>query len=103
MCVSRTYFPVVAERRSGITMSVGFVLWRTDMTDIDVSTIELLGRLIGRRNAKRLYRDSLMPFFKPEAEEAHHVRLLAARELVRRWLEEDLRNGVELLNPSQVR
>ena len=72
------------------------------MTYIDVSTVELLGRLIGRRNAKRLYRDSLIPLFTPEVEEAHHARLLAARELVRRWLEEDLRNCVELTNRLHV-
>jgi hypothetical protein len=68
------------------------------------SDIDLLRVLLGVRRAKRLYRGTLAPLFDPKEElSADHARLLAARELVRRWLLEELRQGPHLQSPAQTR
>lgn len=58
-----------------------------------LSTLDLLGRLIGTRAAKQLYRNSLSPLFAPEIPQPHHDKLLVARELVHRWLGEEIKRG----------
>ena len=58
----------------------------------NVSNIELLSRLVGPRAAKRMYRGSLAPLFiDGESRDAqHHETLAVAREVVWRWLGEEL-------------
>lgn len=66
--------------------------------------VELVRRLIGHRDARKLYRGTLAPLFStadgnPEPPE----RCLVARELVKRWLEEELGRGPILSSPTAVR
>jgi DNA repair protein RadC len=69
-----------------------------------LSTIELLEKVVGPRAAKRLYRGSLQPLFEPsKALNRYHLRLAAARELVKRWLDEELKREFVLSNPQTVR
>lgn len=69
-----------------------------------LSDIELLQKLIGVRQAKRLYRGSLGLLF---ASGQYHDQLpekcVVARELVRRWLDEELRRECVLNAPDAVR
>ena len=68
------------------------------------SDIDLLRVLLGLRRAKRLYRGTLTPLFEPkEKGSADYLRLFAARELVRRWLLEELRQEPHLQSPAQTR
>lgn len=65
---------------------------------------ELVRRLIGHRAAQKLYRGTLAPLFStsdgnPEPPE----RCLVARELVKRWLGEELGRGPILSSPTAVR
>jgi DNA repair protein RadC len=85
-----------------MTMSVGFVLWRTDMRYEHHTTLELVSRLIGIRAAKRLYRDSLTPLFVPTTPEEGYDVPLIARELVQRWLREEINRGPELRDHRMV-
>lgn len=65
---------------------------------------ELLERVIGTRGAKELYQGSLRPLFTPKGSTTHHhERLAAARELVNRWLNEELKDAYVLSSPSAVR
>lgn len=68
-----------------------------------LSTVDLLARLIGTKTAKRLYLGRLTPFFVPQEGGPHYERVLTARELVKRWLAEELARGPALLNPAFVR
>src|SRR5882672_4488549 len=68
-----------------------------------LSNVELLEKVVGPRAAKRLYRGSLVPLFQPEQKlSQYHQRLGAARELVKRWLDEELKQTV-LSSPQLVR
>ena len=67
------------------------------------SDIELLGRLVGMREARRLYTGSLQPFFSSSAENAPQEKCAVARELVKRWLGEELQRDCVLTQPSSVR
>ena len=65
---------------------------------------ELVRRLIGHRAAQKFYRGTLTPLFStadgnPEPPE----RCLVARELVKRWLGEQLEIGPFLSSPTAVR
>lgn len=69
-----------------------------------LSDTELLVKLIGVRQTKKLYRGSLGEMFTS----AHNhdklpERCLVARELVRRWLDEELRRECVLNAPAAVR
>jgi DNA repair protein RadC len=76
----------------------------TDMEYTHVPNINLLARLIGTRAAKRLYRGILDHLFRPEGEPSrHHETLAVARELVSRWLAEELKRGDALASPETVR
>src|SRR3989442_10934619 len=96
---------VVCEIVSCITMTVGSCsLKETDMEYTHVPNINLLARLIGTRAAKRLYRGMLDHLFRPEGEPSrHHETLAVARELVSRWLAEELKRGDALASPETVR
>ena len=74
------------------------------MNDPPEPTIELLSRLLGKRVAKRVYRDSLTDLFLDDTlPDAVKARLRASRELVRRWMLEDMRQQPVLANPRTVR
>jgi len=74
------------------------------MNDIPEPTLDLLSRLIGKSIAKRVYRGSLTELFLDDAvPESVKIRLQASRELVRRWLLEDLRRNPVLESPKAVR
>lgn len=74
------------------------------MTDVPLSTLELLQRLLGVREARRLYSGALTPLFKtmPGATSAH-AKLAAAHELVKRYLQEELKRESALSDPAQTR
>jgi DNA repair protein RadC len=76
-----------------------------DMHDEHQPDITLLARLVGQREARRLYRGALSPLFVGGSIEQSkpHEALAAARELVWRWLGEDLRRGDVLQSPTEVR
>jgi DNA repair protein RadC len=76
-----------------------------DMDFSRIPNVALLARLIGRRAATSLYRGSLKPLFDEESPElsAHAEKFAAARELVKRWLEEDLKRGDALSSPMAAR
>jgi len=69
-----------------------------------MSNADLLKRLIGVRETQRLYRGSLQPLFSPPPGSKDVAeRCLVARELVWRWLGEQLTTGPVLCSPSAVR
>jgi DNA repair protein RadC len=65
-----------------------------------LSDQELLGKLIGVRQARRLYGGRLQPLFSDASAPA---KLLVARELVKRLLSEELSRGCALTSPGAVR
>lgn len=68
-------------------------------TDADLLTL-----LIGARATLKLYGGSLHPLFSAVAPTLRsQIKLLAARELVKRWLAESLRSSPVLRHPSAVR
>jgi DNA repair protein RadC len=68
------------------------------------STADLLKRLIGARQTRRLYLGSLQPLFSPVPGQAEIAEAcLIARELVQRWLAEELTTGPILTSPKTVR
>jgi DNA repair protein RadC len=62
----------------------------------------LLGKLIGARQSRQLYKGSLQPFFSTDTGKPPE-KCVAARELVKRWLAEELRSGSTLTSPAAVR
>lgn len=69
-----------------------------------LSDADLLSKLIGAHESRRLYHGSLQPLFAPPATgEGPNEVCAAARELVRRWLDEELRRDCILSAPSSVR
>ena len=66
------------------------------------SNAALLAKLVGPRLAKKIYSGSLQPLFDPDATDAPD-KLAAARELVKRWLSEELRARDALASPNTVR
>jgi len=69
-----------------------------------LSDTELLEKLIGVRQTKKLYRGSLGEMFtSAHNQDKLPERCLVARELVRRWLEEELRRECVLNAPAAVR
>lgn len=69
-----------------------------------LSDIELLAKLIGTNESRRLYQGSLQPLFASSAESnASHEICAVARELVHRWLDEELRRDCILTTPGSVR
>ena len=73
------------------------------MNHTQLSDLELLGRVIGIHEARRLYAGTLTPLFKAVQEEDEAQRkLAAAHELVKRWLVEELRRDVVFSSPALV-
>lgn len=70
-----------------------------------LSDVELLAKLIGVQESRRRYRGSLKSVFCPSAdEEEEPVEIcVVAKELVRRWLDEELRRECTLNCPGSVR
>ena len=65
---------------------------------------DLLARVLGVREARRLYRGSLASLVSAASHESPGAeKLLAAREVVRRALREELTRGSALTTPSAVR
>lgn len=70
------------------------------MNDPPEPTLYLLSLLLGKRTAKRVYRGSLADLYLDDAvPEDVKARLRAARELVQRWMLEDLRQQPVLTSP----
>lgn len=70
----------------------------------DVTTLDLLALLLGKRVAKRHYHGSLNHlFFGQDIPDGVRSHLSAARELVRRLTLEEMRRGPVLGNPSALR
>ena len=72
----------------------------------NLSDTELLTKLIGVRQTQMLYRGSLGAMFTPVGTGNHSElpeRCMVARELVRRWLDEELRRDCVLNSPAIVR
>lgn len=69
-----------------------------------LSNLELLARVIGKGRAAKLYQGSLAGLFAPEEEVSlDQEPLVAALELVRRWLLEELWREPVLSQPARVR
>lgn len=69
-----------------------------------LSDKDLLTKLIGARESRRLYRGSLQPLFSPSTEGYSQNEICAAaRELVRRWLSEEMEKRCVLSAPEAVR
>jgi DNA repair protein RadC len=69
-----------------------------------LSDRDLLAKLIGVRESRRLYHGSLKPLFSPPAAKGEsHPICAVARELVQRWLDEELRRDCILTTPDCVR
>lgn len=62
---------------------------------------ELLGKLMGVRAATKLYNGSLKPLFCEDGRP--HEKCAVARELVKRWLAEEIRRDCLLSTPAAVR
>ncbi len=70
--------------------------YRSHLSDAD-----LLAKLIGVQESRRLYRGTLKPLFSESPDE--HEICATARELVRRWLNEELRRDSILSTPEFVK
>jgi DNA repair protein RadC len=73
-----------------------------EMSYAPLSDRELLGKLIGERAATKLYQGALNPLFCGESDQQHE-KCAVARELVRRWLDEEVRRECVLNAPTAVR
>ena len=69
-----------------------------------LSDVDLLAKLIGVSESRRRYRGSLKSIFSPSANEESPVEIcVVAKELMRRWLDEELRRECTLNSPDSVR
>ena len=74
------------------------------MSDVPESTLDLLSRLLGKRTAKRVYRGSLSELFLGDTVPGDvRARLSASRDLVQRWMLEEIRQQPVLANPKATR
>lgn len=67
-----------------------------------LSDKELLARLVGEQAVGRFYQGSLKSMFSGEASRAHE-KCNVARELVKRWIDEEMRRECVLAAPGAVR
>lgn len=73
------------------------------MSHSELSDLELLVRIVGERDAKRLFTGKLATLFQePPKPGRAHTRLRAARELVKRLIAEEMRYGNLLTDPAAV-
>ena len=69
-----------------------------------LSDLDLLAKLIGVSESRSRYRGSLKSIFSPSADEESPVEIcVVAKELMRRWLDEELRRECTLSSPGSVR
>jgi DNA repair protein RadC len=61
-----------------------------------------LRKLIGARELRRLYRGSLQPLFSSQ-QQSGSEKCIVARELVRRWLSEEIKRESALTQPASVK
>ncbi|MEF8758770.1 MAG: DNA repair protein RadC [Candidatus Accumulibacter sp. UW25] len=75
------------------------------MNDLNtLSNMELLAMVLGPREAIRLYRGTLSPLFASGTEKEQSTKCLhAVRELIRRWLMEEMQERDMLESPAKVR
>ena len=66
------------------------------------SDAELLSQLIGTQECQRLYSGSLQPFFGRDTSDGVPAQCLVARELVKRWLAEELVGRTVFATPETV-
>ena len=66
------------------------------------SDAELLSQLIGTQECQRLYSGSLQPFFGMDKADGIPAQCLVARELVKRWLAEELEGRTVFATPDAV-
>lgn len=66
-----------------------------------LSDIELLGKLIGVKQAQKMYTGSLNPLFSVKGQAPEKCQV--ARELLTRWLHEEMQEGDALNSPQAVR
>src|ERR1035437_5868571 len=71
------------------------------MNCAQLSDVDLLGKLVGIRESRRLYQGSLQPLFSMES--GSHEKCAVARELVMRSLREELKSRDALTSPGAVR
>jgi DNA repair protein RadC len=70
----------------------------------ELPNVDLLAMLIGASESRRLYQGSLQPLFSaPVMDDGPHEVCAAARELVTRWLNEELQRECNLTTPESVR
>lgn len=67
------------------------------------SDMELLSQLIGAQECQRLYSGSLQPFFGVDSADGIPAQCLIARELVKRWLAEELERRTPFAAPDAVK
>lgn len=72
------------------------------MNEAPLSTLELLEKLIGVEEARRLYAGSLGPLFRDTNGNDAYPVLAAAHELVKRYVAEGLNREVILTSPGLV-
>ena len=63
---------------------------------------ELLAKLIGVRATTKLYQGSLQPLFSDDHRQQHQ-KCAVARELIKRWLHEEIKRECVLSSPLAVR
>ncbi len=68
-----------------------------------LSDVDLLGRIVGARVAARIYEGALAPLFAADKGPKGRDKLLAARELLRRMLAEEMHRDNVLTHPNAVR
>jgi len=68
---------------------------------VRLSDEQLLRRLVGLKEARRVYRGSLREVF--ERQSSPHEKCLVARELVQRWLKEEVARDCVLTRPESVK
>ncbi|MGC2458489.1 MAG: DNA repair protein RadC [Gallionellaceae bacterium] len=69
---------------------------------LTLSDTELLGKLVGVRQARKLYQGTLASVFT-SGQDTPSEKCLIARELVKRWLCEEIKQGDALNSPGAVR
>jgi DNA repair protein RadC len=79
-------------------------LWKSVIMEYhSLSNQELLASIIGEAKAAELYRGTLRPLFTPSNNHEGEAPLLAARELVRRYLAEELFRESVFTKPEEVK